>query len=256
MRLREILFGTALMTIALVTAKATAPTILGDDCRPNFADGAPSVVEGRTSVPLPAAPTPLISQDKLLGTAYYDALSILSSNNQCSDFFGGPDSIDAFNEIVTRIQRDVLTAGIGMRMSGSTTNIHDARTKKDYRLFAKVTINSRGPFYRRKAGLWEPTVPRVGSFEPNTKEARVLMLLHELGHVVKGSDGRWVLPDDGRDEGLSRANSDKVQDVCAGQIHELGKVATLKDLGKYKEPEQQPAPVKTSDGTQPKKTQE
>ncbi len=45
MRLREFLFGTALMSIALVTTKASAPTVLGDDCRPDFADDAGSIVE-------------------------------------------------------------------------------------------------------------------------------------------------------------------------------------------------------------------
>ena len=90
---------------------------------------------------------------------------------------------------------------IGMRMTGPAINIQDARTKKNYRIFAKVSLNSTGSFYRSKASLWEPTVQRVGTFEPNTKEARVLILLHELGHVTKGSDGQWLLPDDGKDEG-------------------------------------------------------
>ena len=222
MRLREFLFGTALMSIALVTTIAAAPTVLGDDCRPDFPDDVRSVVEARTSESPPSAPSPLISQDKVLGSAYYDTVSILSSNNPCSDFFGGPASVDIFNELVSKIRKDVLSVGIGMRMSGRTTNIHNARTKKHYRIFDKVSLNSRGPFYRRKAGLWEPTVPRVGTFEPNTKEARVLMLLHELGHVMKGSDGHWLLPDDGKDEGLSRANSYKIEDVCDDQIHKPG----------------------------------
>lgn len=251
MRLREFLFGTALMSIALVTTKASAPTVLGDECRPDFADDARSIVEARTSVPPPSAPSPLISQDKVLGSAYYDTLSILRSNNPCSDFFGGPASVDIFNELVSKIRKDVLSVGIGMRMSGPTTSVHDARTKKNYRIFAKVSLNSRGPFYRKKAGLWEPTVPRVGTFEPNTKEARVLILLHELGHVMKGSDGHWLLPDDGKDEGLSRANSYKIEDVCDNQIHSLGKVSTMKDLGKYKDPDQQPVPLSTSESTQP-----
>jgi hypothetical protein len=251
MKLREFLFGTALMSIALVTTKASAPAVPGDDCRPDFADDTRSIVETRTSMSPPSTPSPLISQDKVLGSAYYYTLSILSSNNSCSDFFGGPASVDIFNQLVSRIRKNFLSVGIGMRMSGPTTNIHDARTQKNYRLFDKVYVNSNGPFYRKKAALWETTVPKVGTFEPNTKEARVLMLLHELGHVVKGSDGHWLLPDDGKDEGLSRANSYKIGDVCEDEINSLGKVTTMRDIGKYKAPNQQPIPLTTSEGTQP-----
>ena len=250
MRLRESLFGAALMSIALVTTIAGAPTVLGDNYRSDFADDRRSIVETETSEPRPAAPSPLVSQDKVLNSAYYDTVSILTSNNPCSDFFGGPASVEIFTELVSKIRKDALSERIGMRMSGTTTSIHNARTKQNYRIFDKVSLNSRGAFYRRKAGLWEPMVPRVGSFEPNTKEARVLILLHELGHVVKGSDGRWLLPDDGKDEELSRANSYKVQDVCDKQIQNLGKVSTMKDLGKYKGPDQQPVSPGKSETTQ------
>ena len=90
-----------------------------------------------------------------------------------------------------------------------------------------------------------------GNLRANTKEARVLILLHELGHVIEGADGRWLLPDDGKNEGLSRANSSKIEDVCDDQIRGLGKVSNMKDLGKYKEPDQQPITLSTSENTQP-----
>jgi hypothetical protein len=260
MRLREFLFGTALMSLALITTKASAPTVLGEECRPDFSDGVRSVVEAKTSAPspsatAPSAPSPLIAQDRVLGLAYYDTLSILTSNNPCSDFFGGPDVVEIFNELVSRIRKDVFAVGVGMRMSGAVTTIHDARTKKDYRLFEKVLLNSRGPFYRKKAALWEPTVPKVGTFEPDTKEARVLILLHELGHVTKGSDGQWLLPNDGKDEGLSRANSYKIEEVCENEIHGLGKVLTTKDLGKYRDTDRQAGPSSKAEGTQPEPRQ-
>jgi hypothetical protein len=251
MRLREFLFGTVLMSIALVTAKAGAPTTLNDDCRPDFASDPRTTIEASPSVSLPTAPPPVIFQDKILGSAYYDTVSILTSKNSCSDFFGGPASVDAFNELVSRIRKNVLTVGTFMRMSGPITTIHDARTKKNYRIFDKVSLNSNGSFYRNKAALWEATVPRVGRFEPNSREARVLILLHELGHVVKGSDGRWLLPDDGKSEELSRANSYKIQDICEEEINNLGKVIATKDLGKYRAPDQQPVSVSTTESTKP-----
>ncbi|CAN5855497.1 hypothetical protein BH18ACI4_BH18ACI4_06470 [soil metagenome] len=243
MRLREFLSGLALMSLmslALVTTKASAPTVLVDECRPDFADDARGIVDANPSAAPAFAPPPLISHDKVLGSAYYDTLNILRSHNRCSDFFGGYDSVGIFTELVSRIRKDALSVGIGMRMSGATTNINNVRTKKSYRIFDKVSLNSNGPFYRKKAALWEPSVPRVGSFQPNTQEARVLMLLHELGHVMKGSDGHWLLPNDGKDEGLSRANSSKIEKVCEDELKGLGKVTTTKDLGKYKDPDQQP----------------
>jgi hypothetical protein len=249
MRLREFLLGTALMSIALVTTKADAPTVLCEYCRADFPDDARSIVAAKASESPPSAPSPLIFQDKILGAAYYDTVSILRSNNSCSDFFGGPASVVIFNELVSKIRKGVLPAEIGMRMSGTTTSIHDAHTKKSYRIFDKVSLNSRGSFYHRKAGIGEATVPRIGTFEPNTKEARVLMLLHELGHLMKGSDGRWLLPNDGKDEGLSRANSYKVEDVCNDQLRSLGKVSTMKELGKYKDPVPQPRPTPSKSGS-------
>jgi hypothetical protein len=255
MRLRDFLFGTALMSIALVTTKASAPTVPGEECRPSLADDPRTIVEAKTSAPSPSVPSPLIAQDKVLGSAYYDTLSILNSNNPCSDFFGGPDVVEIFNELVSRIRKDVFAVGVGMRMSGAVTTIHDARTKKNYRLFQKVSLNSRGPFYRKKSALWEPTVPRVGTFEPDTKEARVLILLHELGHVTKGSDGQWLLPNDGQDEGLSRANSYKIEEVCEKEIHGLSKVITTKDLGKYRDRDRQAVPSSTTEDTQPQPRQ-
>jgi len=239
MRLRDFLFGTALMSIALVTTEAGAAPALGDDCKPNCADEPHIIVTTLATEAAPSAPSSLISQDKVLGSAYYDTVNILRSNNPCSDFFGGPDTIDVFNKLVSKIRKDVLPVDVGMRMSGPTTSIHNARTNKNHRGFDKVSLNSRGPFYRRKTALWEPTVPSVGTFEPNTKEARVLILLHELGHLMEGSDGQWLLPDDGKNEELSRANSQTIEDICSDQIHSLGKVSTMKDLGKYKDPDRQ-----------------
>lgn len=98
-------------------------------------------------------------------------------------------------------------------MSGETTSVTNAQTKKEYRLFEHVSINGNGPFYRKQFSLMEPPIHGIGSFEANTKEARVLMFLHELGHLIKGEDGNWLLPDDGRSVEISWNNSKKIEDV-------------------------------------------
>ncbi|MBC8031247.1 MAG: hypothetical protein H7Z16_14125 [Pyrinomonadaceae bacterium] len=195
MKLRELLIATAIMSFTLVSASAFK---------------------------LPV-PSPLVTEDKIIGSAYHDTLNILSTTNECSDFFGGPSiSVDVFNDLLGSVRKDYLPASIGIQMSGATTNVSSMKTRSKYRLFEKVSINANGPFYRRRHSETQPTIPRVGTFQPNTREARVLMFLHELGHVVQ-ADGKWLLPDDGRDEGLSRRNTRKIEDVCGDEIRNLGK---------------------------------
>ena len=67
------------------------------------------------------------------------------------------------------------------------------------------------------------SLPNIGSFEPGTKEVRVLILLHELGHLIQDAQGEWLLPNDGNDEELSRRNSRRIEDVCREEIQALRK---------------------------------
>lgn len=208
MKLRHWLISMAMMSLSFISAEAITPPV----------------------------PSPLINEDKILGAAYYDTLGILSTPNECSDFFGGPSpSVEIFNGLIGRLRKDYLSSSIGIRMSGAIVNMFNASTKHQYRLFNKVSVNANGPFYRKKASHTETSVPGIGSFEANTKEVRVLMFLHELGHAAKGKDGGWLLPDDGRDEGLSRDNTKKIEDVCGDQIRNLGKgdIANNSASGKH-----------------------
>ena len=81
-------------------------------------------------------------------------------------------------------------------MSGQYTNYHDQLTGVSYRLFDVATINSSGPFFDRSSTSSLSKVS-IGRFSAHTREARALILLHELGHLVEGSDGKWLLPNDG-----------------------------------------------------------
>jgi len=60
------------------------------------------------------------------------------------------------------------------------------------------------------------------------------MLLHELGHVVRGESGAWLLPDDGADESKSRNNTQKIEDICGDQIKNLGKGDTVMNSARGK----------------------
>lgn len=157
-----------------------------------------------------------------LDSAYLDTYSLLSGNNQCSQFFAGSGSRQVLDELVTRLQvRFMSDSTIGMRMSGIYTSIVDSNLGISYRLFKLAEINSRGAFYRSKASPAEPLVPNIGSFRPNTREARVLILLHELAHLIKGTDGKWLIPDDGGDAELSRSNTLTIESKCRRQIRAL-----------------------------------
>jgi hypothetical protein len=224
MRLREFLVGTALMSFALVITKASPPPLFHDEVSDDFVGENKETIEPNTSVSIPPEPSPLIAKDKILRTAYYDTLSILSTTNLCSDFFGGPEaSVEAFSQLIGRMRKDYLSGSIGVRMTGETTNMLNATTKKEYRLFEKVQVNAKGPFYRNSFPFSDTSFAHIGTFEPNTRQARVLIFLHELGHVVKGEDGEWLLPNDGNNDKVSQENTRRIQGICGDQIKGLDK---------------------------------
>lgn len=219
MRLRESLIAATLMSLTLITglAKPLPPALIN---RPDFAGDRPRPAEPPRNV-LPTPPV-FVSKDEVLESVYYNTLSILSTSNRCSDFFGGSGpSMEVFSQLMGQVRKEYMSPTIAMRMRGTTTNAENVRTNARYRLFDKVAINANGAFYKRKNFRAEQTIPGVGSFEANTREVRVLILLHELGHLIRGQDGEWLLPNDGGNEQLSRNNSRKIEEVCGEQIKGL-----------------------------------
>jgi hypothetical protein len=104
-------------------------------------------------------------------------------------------------------------------MIGETVMVTNLRYRlTSYRLFDKAELNLDGPFYRIS-----PSHPHriIGGFRPNTREARVTILLHELGHLIGRPDKQWLLPNDGADERLSDENTARVIAVCGRQIRRL-----------------------------------
>jgi len=227
MRLRDLSMVTTLMSLTLLTSMAKPSTALLN--RSEVADDAlRAATRARTTLPQPPE---VLAKDKVLESVYYDMMSILSTTNRCSDYFNGSAAAMAvFNQFVGQARKDYFASSIAMRMQGTTTNGADARTNARYRLFNKVLINTNGAFYKNSHFNSEQRIPGVGSFRPNTREVRVLILLHELGHLMQGADGKWLLPDDGGNESLSRSNSYKIEQVCAEQINGLSNGEVLKNL--------------------------
>lgn len=224
MRLRNFVMGTTLISLGLVNANAKA-LLLDDEVKNQMKASRAKISTPSTSVPVPlpaAAPPTLVKNDKVFSQAYYDTFKILSEANSCSQFFGGSTRATVvFNMLMGAVQREYFDGSIGMRMSGEVTTVTDAPTNTKYRLFKRASINAKGPFYRNRMSVAEASVPRLGSYDPNTKAIRSFILLHELGHLMKGDDGNWLLPDDGKSKDISRENSAKIENVCGDQIKQL-----------------------------------
>jgi hypothetical protein len=155
--------------------------------------------------------------------AYNDAFFILKENNPCSRFFGGPVATLALDRLVERLQPESLPGThVGVQMSGAVTEVTDAPTGFSYRLFESAKVNRNGPFFKRKRDPSEDFVPNVGSFAPNTREARVSILLHELAHLVRAPARQSpLIPDDGDDPEQSAKNTETIEANCGAQIKTL-----------------------------------
>ena len=171
---------------------------------------------------------PSANQLTLLDKAYLDAMSILRDDNTCSAFYGGPPAIEALNQLKEQLEPKHFDSAVGVRMTGESMSVISFRYPlMSYRLFGKAELNLNGPFYRVSVSQLHQS---IGGFRPNTREARVTILLHELGHLIKKSAQQWVLPGDGDNENLSDENTRRVIAVCGKQIRSLRQVTFEQEL--------------------------
>jgi len=230
MRFHHCLFVPALLLVVPMLIMADPGSkIERNEERPghaeNGSDGKGELDGAAVAVPVPT-PLPLKSKDELYNTAYWDAYSILSENNSCSRFFRGPSiAVEVLNSLAGQLQTKRFTnSRLAVTMSGETTTVTNHLSGLSYRLFKKAAINTNGPFYRKQNFPTETSVPNVGSFQPNTREVRVSILLHELGHLIVGPNGNWLLPNDGDDPAQSAKNTNLIESMCRDQILELEKI--------------------------------
>ncbi|HJU54947.1 MAG TPA: hypothetical protein VJ715_10255 [Pyrinomonadaceae bacterium] len=172
------------------------------------------------SVPVPLLNLP--ARPSLLDKAYLDTYAILSEDNTCSRFFGGPRlATVVLNALRPRLETTVVANNVGIVMSGPIISGTDGGTGLAYRLFKKAQVNLTGPFFRSSNSQSQTFFRVIGRYPANTRKARVLMLLHELGHLVPGANGRWLLPDDADNHVQISANTDLVMQRCVAQIDSL-----------------------------------
>ena len=161
-------------------------------------------------------------KDWYLTQAYSDVFKILSHQNSCSDFYGGPRAATTvLNDLIANVKSKPLLREISFQMTGRLTFVHDHSRGVVYRLFDRVIVNTDGSFYQRRTDPTRNVPADVGTFLPGSRRARALILLHELAHLIEGENGAWLIPDDGFNVEQSRANTLRIQKVCRAQLEAL-----------------------------------
>ena len=164
----------------------------------------------------------ITKKDWDLTRAYSDVLTILSDQNTCSSFYGGPRvATTVLNDFFTHVKAQPMSREVSFQMMGRPRLLRDSTTGVRYRIFDTVMVNTYGSFYQRRPFCTHRFPSDVGIFGPGTRRARALILLHELGHLIQGEDGTWLLPDDGLNGSQSKANTLRVQQACRAQLQTL-----------------------------------
>ena len=173
----------------------------------------------------PTAPSTRVefaTKDWNLNQAYHDVLRILNDQNSCSNFYGGPRAATTvLNGLMVRVRPLSLGGDVSFEMEGNTRLLRDAASGRSYRMFERTIVNVEGSFYQRRDSMLRRFPSDVGRFSPGTRPARALILLHELGHLILGEDGDWLLPDDGHNGQQSKANTLRVQQACRKELDAL-----------------------------------
>jgi hypothetical protein len=220
-RSEKFILKTVESTVA--SARAEADSSASEQPKTALSTRSPSIY-GRVNLSIPAEPLWSSSsrQPTLIDKTYLDAYSILRESNSCSRFFGGPRIATVLlNSLYPRLETSLIENHVGISMSGSITFITDFQTGVSYRLFKRALVNLKGPFYQSANSKTQDFFHKIGYYLANTREARVTMLLHELGHLLRGPDGNWLLPDDGDNHVQVAANTDTVMNKCSEQIQSL-----------------------------------
>ena len=171
----------------------------------------------------PAAPQLVIQKrDWNFNQAYSDVYKILSNQNTCSRFYGGPRTATiVLNGFIRNVKSQSLTRAVAFRMTGRLRLIHVPATGSSYRLFDIAMVNTNGSFYRRREDPMRKFPSDVGNFSAGSRRARALILLHELGHLIQNEKGAWLLPDDDYNGVQSKENTLRVQRECRAQLEAL-----------------------------------
>ena len=139
----------------------------------------------------------VVKKDWSLTSAYSDVFKILSDQNPCSDFYGGSRAATTvLNEFFVLVTPQQMNREVTFQMVGTPRLIRDRVTGASYRLFDRTLVNTNGSFYQRRVEIMREYPSDIGNFAPGSRQARALILLHELGHLIQDENGDWLIPDD------------------------------------------------------------
>lgn len=212
--------------LIITEGRAQQPTIAEAGLTKSIRKGSESYAAPRPEPP-EALFSPNADQLTPLDEAYLDVFRILKEDNTCSAFYGGQGAILVLNQLKQQLKPTYFDRLVAVRMTGKTMNWESLQYRLSYRLFDKAELNLEGPFYRSSVF---PTDRSIGGFLPNTREARVTILLHELGHLIAKPDKRWLLPNDATSEDLSHRNTKRVIAVCGNQIRRRSPIRFAQEL--------------------------
>src|ERR1044072_4851418 len=92
----------------------------------------------------------IAKKDWDLNQAYTDVFKILSDQNTCSNFYGGPRvAITVLNDLFSVVKAQPLPRDISFQMAGRPRLLRDKLTGVRYRVFDTALVNTQGSFYQR-----------------------------------------------------------------------------------------------------------
>ena len=172
------------------------------------------------------------SDGEAIEQARAEVLTMLSQSGSCSAWFQAaePEVVEKFRSLQFAV--DPTGAGEILKLAvwrddGGYYQPYVARTGQNVGWGSTITLNGNGAFFKKMAPVrivtslndkGYPSADRpllVGSYSGATLPARILVMLHELGHIVN------LLPiDSGVPSGpsISVQNTDTVLHHCAAQI--------------------------------------
>jgi hypothetical protein len=199
---------------AVLSCVLLAPSRSYSECTPNDDD--------RVVLELSA----LGKQGDTIARARGQVFEILQNGNACTAWFqeAGPDPAEVFRSLHFELEMRGPSYVYGMRDNARGQFLKHpwgARSIEYGGRNSTILLNASGPFFNRTSVVMQldprGLLPRpdgirlltVASYEGNTPEAQITILLHELGHII----GRLPEDDDSFD-GRSSRNTAEVQRHC------------------------------------------
>jgi hypothetical protein len=166
-----------------------------------------------------------------IARARQQALEILQTQNACAAWFqeSDPDAAEVFRSLHYELDRQGTSHIVRLRTEFGVSHFKHpwgAKSDENAGRNSSIFLNAYGPFFARQsrvtdsAVIMRPTWHRlnVGFYDGDTNEARVAILLHELGHII----GRLPADNDSWD-GRSSRNTLEVLQHCKSEIDPSGR---------------------------------